>query len=148
MNKSTAKAPVRKVRPARSKPEPRTVLANIVFSGRDDIKRISDAVTTAQEELVGIMQADQRKNATVPNTSGTGDLSITLVEGSTMSLDEEKLKKAIGAQMWNKITTRTLDRKKLDAFIASGEINPMIVARVTTEVPRKPFVKIVPKRGS
>ena len=143
--------PINKARPRRIVHKAASVmadLANKVFVGRDQIKRIDDDVKTAQEELVGIMQNDGRKTATVPNQAGTGDLSITLVEGSTMVLDEAKLKVALGAQMWNKVTTRVLDRKKLDAFVASGEINPLVIARASSEKPRTPFVKVVPKRGS
>lgn len=140
--------PIKRARPQRKADDHRTDLANRVFVGRDQIKRIDDEVKTAQEELVGIMQHDGNKTATVPNLAGSGDLSITLVEGSTMLLDEQKLKTALGAQMWSKVTSRVLDRKKLDAYVASGDINPLVIARASTEKPKTPFVKVVPKRGS
>ena len=52
------------------------------------------------------------------------------------------LKTKLGAQMWNKVTTRSLDRGKLDAFIASGEVDAMTVAAASSELPNRPFLKI------
>ena len=57
---------------------------------------------------------------------------VTVVERRNESLNEETLRKRIGAQMWNKITTRVLDKHKLDAFIKSGEVNLRDVAMATT----------------
>lgn len=37
---------------------------------------------------------------------------------------------------------RVLDKKKLEANIASGDVDPIAVAECTTETPNKPYVKL------
>ncbi len=58
----------------------------------------------------------------------------TLVQPTRAVLDEEKLRKKIGGPMWNKVTTRSLDMKKLEAYMASDPTLAMKVASCTLEV--------------
>lgn len=67
---------------------------------------------------------------------------VTKVQGKSLVIDEKKLRKRVGAAMWNRITTRTLDRKKLDAYVASGEVNTTVLAECSHEVDKTPYVKV------
>ena len=58
-----------------------------------------------------------------------GDPPMTLV------YDESKLRKALGAALWNKVSTRRLDERKLKALIKSGEVDTLTVAQCSEEVP-------------
>jgi len=46
-------------------------------------------------------------------------------------IDEEKLKKQLGAKAFNKLTRRVLDEEKLEAAITLGEVDPNVVAACT-----------------
>jgi hypothetical protein len=61
-----------------------------------------------------------------------GDPPMTLV------YDEAKLKKALGVTLWNKVSTRRLDERKLKAFIKSGEVDAIVVAQCSNEEPGTP----------
>ena len=68
----------------------------------------------------------------------------TLVEPERVKIDEERLKKAVGTEVWNRITSRTLDKKKLEALLALGEIDPNVVASCS-ETSVSPYIKIAMK---
>ena len=93
----------------------------------------------AQEELTRYMQANQRK--TLTSEDGGKTYRVTFVQSVTTKVNEDGLKKAIGAPAWNKLTTAKLDRKKLSAAMDSGELDPYIVGQHVTETPSKPFIR-------
>lgn len=68
----------------------------------------------------------------------------TLVEPERIKIDEERLKKAVGAEVWNRISTKTLDKKKLEALLALGEIDANVVASCS-ESSVSPYIKIAMK---
>lgn len=50
-----------------------------------------------------------------------------------MDIDSERLKKAIGANQFNKLTSPVLDEAKVEAAIQLGELDPNVVAACTEE---------------
>lgn len=95
----------------------------------------------ARQDLLDKLQDSGRKTITVEDGDGT-KLKATVVRGSNLHVVEERLKKALGAQLWKKVSVQKLDRKLLEDKIASGEVDPTVVAECTVETVRKPFVKI------
>ena len=67
---------------------------------------------------------------------------VTIVRPTSIEIDEEGLKKAITASQWKAITTLSLDKKKLEDHVARGKIDIDIVAKNSTEKPKKPYLKI------
>jgi hypothetical protein len=80
---------------------------------------------------------------TLPITAVMG----TLVESEVEEIDQERLKKALGATTWNKLTTASLDKKKLQDAMARGLVDPNVVAQCSSPVKRKPYIKITEKGG-
>ena len=72
----------------------------------------------------------------------TDDAKATMVIAQVHSIDEDRLKKRLGAAMWRKVTTAVLDRNKLDAFVKAGEIAASDVAAVTTTKDRAPSLRV------
>lgn len=68
-------------------------------------------------------------------------VTATIVRGTTVNLDSDRLKKAIGARAWNKLTVRSLDQKKVKEAIESGDLDPNIVAECSDEVDKTPYVR-------
>ena len=111
---------------------------------------VDEAATAAREasrkhnelkdELLAVLDAQEIKTAKVSDGDSTGQ--ATTVRGSTSFYDEARLKKRLGASMWNKITTRVLDENKLGAYVKSGDIDTAAVAESITEKPRKPYVRV------
>ena len=67
--------------------------------------------------------------------------SVTLVEGKKTVLDEDRLKKSLGATVFNKLCTLMLDKKKLEASVTLGEVPANVVAECTNLVDIAPYLR-------
>lgn len=70
----------------------------------------------------------------------------TTVYSSTIKIDADALEEELPARTWQSITRRVLDEKVLEDKVARGIIDIEVVAAHSTEVPRKPFVKVTTKK--
>lgn len=103
---------------------------------KDQQKSLGEQVYEAEARLIDAMERKGQK------TVSAGDLRGTLVKGTTITIDEAALKKSLGARLWGKVTKQVLDKEKLEAHIVTGEVDPNVVASVSAEKDRKPFVKV------
>jgi hypothetical protein len=103
------------------------------------------AFLKAQQELVDLMEADDLRTAvTYEDTTGmyyTG----TLIKQETVDYAEEDLREEIGEQLWDMITTRVLDKKKLEASVVTGQIPADVVAGHSTVKARRPYIRFAVK---
>lgn len=109
-----------------------------------DAKEAADQAALEHDEakakLLDYMEELEITNATV--SDGEHKASSTVVRSKTTTYNEDRLKKRLGATLWNKVTTRKLDEKKLAAYVKAGDIETSVVAEAITETPRKPYVKV------
>ena len=61
------------------------------------------------------------------------DATVRVKRRENLSIDPDRLKKAIGAPAFNKLTEPVLSEAKVEAAIALGELDPNVVASCTTE---------------
>jgi hypothetical protein len=73
-------------------------------------------------------------------------VTATAVHGTREVLDPEMLKKRLGVAKWGKVTTLTLDNKKLQDAMARGLVDPNIVAECSSSMPSKPYIKLTDKK--
>lgn len=66
----------------------------------------------------------------------------TLMKQSEYRFDEPGLKKALGARVWNKLTVAKLDKKKLEAAMANGDVDPVVVAAYAAEKESAPYIRL------
>lgn len=83
-----------------------------------------------------LMHVDESVKTIVADT-----ITATVIRGSRLIIDEDRLKKQLGATIWNKITQKVLDKQRLEAAIALGDIDPNTVAMVSEERQNKPYFK-------
>jgi hypothetical protein len=107
------------------------------------IAELNEQAASYSAQIQMLMEQARIKNLSAKK--GTKTISATIVAGSKLVIDELGLKKAVGAAMWNKLTSRILDRKKLDAFIASGEVSADTVAKCSEEHPIAPYLRLTTK---
>lgn len=99
----------------------------------------ADAATAfkdAEAELVKQMEALGQKTVEADGVKGT------LVKGSTVSIDPERLEKVLGPKRWKQVTKQVLDKEKLEAHIVTGDIDAQEVANVSTTMDSKPYIRI------
>lgn len=112
---------------------------------RSTIKTLEDEVKAHQERVVEAFEHDPKGRKSYTAERGGQKWGVSFVQGESVVLDEAKLKKRLGAAMWSKITTRALDRKKLEAFIHSGEVSTADVAACSDLIPKKPHTRVSKK---
>ena len=94
-----------------------------------------------QSQIIDHLDSSEIKSLTVEDPDGR-QIKVTKVQGIRTIIDEGSLKSKLGAKMWNKVSTQVLDKKKLEAHIATGDIDPLLVADCSTEQTNKPYVKL------
>lgn len=94
-------------------------------------------IAALNEELLTIM-----RTKSVSRTMDDGTvLKATRTEGRTSTtLNDQKLRTRLGAVLWNKVTSRALDKGKLDSAIASGVVDAVVVAACIEETKGKPYI--------
>lgn len=110
------------------------------------VKSLGEEAKIVQTEVIDMIKGKGNKTMTVQDSSGV-DIMATVVESTSMAIDEARLKKAVGAATWKKITTPRLDDKLLEQAIQAGEVDVNVVAQCTTESPRAPYIKLTEKGG-
>lgn len=68
-------------------------------------------------------------------------LNATLVEPEPLVTDPAALKKKIGARLWKLVSSEHLDQKKLEGAMATGQVDPLIVASVSEVMHSQPYIR-------
>lgn len=101
-----------------------------------DINELAESIMKTMSDLKSVTVID-----------GADKITVTKVEGTRIVIDEPKLKKSLGAAVWNRITKAVLDKEKLENEVAVGHIDPNVVAAASEEKPVKPYLKPTVKEG-
>jgi ATP-dependent helicase YprA (DUF1998 family) len=106
---------------------------------RKDLELHQREVEAHQARIIDLLRRRGIKTHTF------GKTKVTMVRPETMTFDENGLRKALGAKVFNKLTTAKLDRKKLEKAIESGEIDPVVVAQNTTLILQNTHIRVTEK---
>ena len=107
---------------------------------KHDKLEIDGQIKELQTDIIDTLDRAEQKSISVELDGRT--IKATKVQGVKTTIDENSLKRSLGEKLWMKVSTRMLDKKKLEAFIATGEVDPMVVAECSTESGNAPYVKI------
>lgn len=66
--------------------------------------------------------------------------SATYTQRSTTQINEQGLRKALGARVFDKYTIKKLDRKAMEKAMEEGVVDPTTVAQYVEQVPGKTFL--------
>lgn len=102
------------------------------------------------QEIINVQQRvlarlEEKGESTVTVKTKDRHIIATRVQQVREAIDPVVLKKKVGAKMWDRITTKVLDKKKLEAFIASGEIDALAIADAVKENVANPFLRLTRK---
>jgi len=106
---------------------------------RAEAKDLNEHAKELQPDVIDAIERLGQKSASVEHDGYV--YKGTVVRATGVTLDPDKLKSLIGAKLWNRVTTRTLDSAKLEAAVASGLITEQDVARCSTETERAPYIR-------
>lgn len=122
--------------------ENRVVRISDLRKRAEDLKAVIDQ---EQSDLLDDMEEAGLDKVQATDPASGDVIQATVVKGEIVTTDDTKLKKRVGATIWNKITSRTLDKSLLEAAIKAGDVSDVDVASASTVRPRRPFVKITRK---
>lgn len=114
-------------------------MARSWWISKRNLELAQEAFDENQTRLVEAMKKEGQRHISVADDEFV--VSGTLVEGVRVKIDEAKLKKALGGQLWMWVAKTVLDKAKLEKAMAEGKIDPNTVAAVSEEVDVKPYVK-------
>lgn len=89
----------------------------------------------------------RRQEKTSSTQDGGKRYQVTYVQGETTSINEDGLRKALGTAKFRKYTTEKLDRKKLEAAMELGEVDPIVVGQHVSVAPSKPYLRFTEKEA-
>jgi hypothetical protein len=127
-------------------PDDSSFLAEYI-AAKADADRAQSRLSKATNQLMYWMEANRRKTIkTYVNDLQTAQ--ITYTQRTTYEINEAGLRKALKAKTFDKYTIKKLDRKKLEAAMDTGEIDPIAVAPYVTPKPGKPYLTFTPSKDT
>lgn len=93
----------------------------------------------ATKNLVEKMTREQRKSFAL--TDGGKTFKATYVQNTQIKVNEQGLKKALGAVAFRKVCKQVLDRKALEEAMSTGTVDPVVVGQYVTEEHSAPFIR-------
>ncbi len=117
-------------------------LAAHIENLRWQARQLGEEASDAQRELLVLMARDNDDSFKFTDPKTGSRFSVVRVSPKSLVIDELKLRKKVGAEMWRKISRSVLDRPKLDAALKGGSISPRTLAQVSTEKDGTEYVKV------
>ena len=106
----------------------------------EEIKDLQQDRKDLQQKILASLEANDTHTI---DWEHKGERSkATAVYSSTLNFDEEEIAKALTKSMWEQVSSRRLDQKKLEDKVARGSVDPAVISEHTTEVPRAPYIRI------
>lgn len=94
-----------------------------------------------ERKVIEVLQAKNQASAT------GGGWRAKVVRKTNVKINEESLKKALGADVWRKVTKTVLDKPRLEEAVTNGLVDPVVVAAHSDVVTVKPYV-LLTKKGA
>lgn len=135
-------------------PQKRTAMRAKLQRQLEEIRRLKNISAEAERDWRELQTAtlenlDELDLNSFSYENAEGErVKATKIEASSLVFDQPQLKKALGAKVWNKVTTRILDTTKLEDQIAEGRIDPVTVAECSTEKFNKPYIKVTARAAT
>jgi hypothetical protein len=109
------------------------------YEARQAKQGAEDYFETAQVEAISVMKSQDLKFVVLEVSDGI--VKATVVEGTRVNIDEEKLKAKVGSKVWAEMLTPQLDKRKLEAQVALGKVSAKVLDECSTEEPNKPYLR-------
>lgn len=100
----------------------------------------------AEAGLMSLLSSHGLKSSTVALDESRYRVAVVVSE--RLSVNEQSLRKAITAPVFDKLCDLKLNRQKLELAIAEGRVDPVVVATYTTKTENRPYLRVTMIPGS
>lgn len=113
-------------------------LFNFYIARKKDSDRANEELERAEKMLIAAMEDKQVKTVAL----GRGDHmhTGTWTQRNSYKINEQGLRRALRAKVYDRYTVRKLDRSKLEQAMSNGDVDPVVVARFVEQVPGKSYL--------
>jgi hypothetical protein len=118
-------------------PSSSTIAAYMVL--RQDLEEAQRKMAVITEKLVTEMEEEHAKSFLIHDNEG--DHRFTYVRREVPVIDEKGLRRALTARVFDRYTTRKLDRKRLEEAMGTGAVDRMVVAKYVQMKDGDPYIK-------
>ena len=108
------------------------------IQAKQDADKAVSRLSDAEAKLLNLME--NKKHKTVGFSWGGVKHTATYTQRTTNQINENGLRKALTAKVYDRFTVKKLDRKALENAMTDGEIDPVIVAKFVEQVPGKTYL--------
>lgn len=115
-------------------------LAHEYAQVKAEMEALDERKRELQTRLVAVFRHRQRRRVQL-DYGDESYATATLVEPSRVQVDEQRLKRALGAPTFTKVSTPRLDRDKLDQAIKTGDVDANVVAECSYDT-GSPYIKV------
>ena len=117
------------------------------IEARANADRAQQHLKACADRLTQYMEEHHTKSLTL--SMGEQVLhKVTYVQNERSVIDEKGLRKALTAKVFDRYTTKTLNRSALEAAMTTGEVDPMIVSKFVEFKKSSPFLKHTVKENT
>jgi hypothetical protein len=118
-------------------PRPSTVAAYLVL--REDLEEAQRKMAVVTKQLLTEMEEEHAKTFQIEDNNGMH--RFTYVRRETPVIDEKGLRRALSARVYDRYTTKKLDRKALEAAMDSGVVDTKLVLKFVQMKEGEPYIK-------
>lgn len=109
------------------------------LDAKAEMARVNERYARAQTALLAQMREKHQKSYKWTRDGETK--SVTYVQGERSVIDEKGLRRALTAKVFDKYTDKKLNRKKMEAAMGEGVIDPMVVAKFVSTQPASAYLR-------
>lgn len=118
-------------------PRPSTVAAYLVL--RQDLEEAQRKMDHVTKLLITEMEEEHAKTFQIEDNEALH--RFTYVRRETPVIDEKGLRRALTARVYDRYTTKKLDRKRLEEAMGTGAVDRMLVAKYVQMKDGDPYIK-------
>jgi hypothetical protein len=118
-------------------PSSSTVAAYLVL--RQDLEEAQRKMAIITAKLVDEMEEEHAKTFQIEDNDALH--RFTFVRRETPVIDEKGLRRALTARVFDRYTTKKLDRKRLEEAMGTGAVDKMLVAKYVQMKEGDPYIK-------
>jgi hypothetical protein len=106
---------------------------------------LDEEIKAIQAELVKVFEGTDLKSFAFEDGNQRYEAGFYDGRGEKVILNQEMLKKKVGAALWRKVTTTVLDNAKLMAHVKTGEISQATLAACSEMEDKASYIKVTVK---